>query len=341
MEKVRFGTTGLMVSKVAIGGIPIMRLDKRGAVRVVQDIIDMGINFIDTANAYGDSEEKIGEAIRKYNRKDIILSSKSGARDKKSFAEHIDLSLKRLVTNYIDIYHLHGISTKEGMERVMSDDGAYQALDDAVRNGKVRHTAFSSHNIDIAEAMLNTKRFKVIQIPLNFIDSEAESLLPLARKLDMGFIAMKPMGGGLLDDAVLAFKYLSQFDNVVPDPGIENTGEMRQIAEIVKDPGPLTAEDKKRIGELKKEMGSSWCHRCGYCQPCPQEIPISTVLITKSMLKRLDHERAVTWCGSGIEKARECTECRDCVERCPYDLDIPELLKDNITLWEEYINRRK
>jgi predicted aldo/keto reductase-like oxidoreductase len=152
---------------------------------------------------------------------------------------------------------------------------------------------------------------------------------------------MKPMGGGLLDDAVLAFKYLSQFENVVPDPGIEKTIEMQQIVEIVDNPGSLTDEDKNRIKDLKKEMGSSWCHRCGYCQPCPQGIPISGVLITKSMLKRIDHERAVIWCGTGIEKARECIECRECVERCPYDLDIPKLLKDNIKLWEEYLDGYK
>jgi predicted aldo/keto reductase-like oxidoreductase len=330
-----------MVSKVAMGGIPIMRLDKIGAVKVVRDVINMGINFIDTANAYGDSEEKIGEAIRNYNREDIVLSSKSGARDKNTFAEHLDLSLKRLGTDYIDIYHLHGVSNEENLEKVMADDGAYQALDDAVRKGKVRHHAFSSHNIDIADKMLNTRRFQVTQIPLNFIDSEAESLLPLAKKLDIGFIAMKPLGGGLLDDAVLAFKYLSQFDNVVPDPGIEKTGEMQQIVKILENPGILTDKDNKRIEALKKEMGSSWCHRCDYCQPCPQDIPISNVLLTKSMLKRLDHERAVIWCGSGIEKARECIECRDCVERCPYDLDIPELLIDNIKIWEEYLDSRK
>ncbi len=341
MEKIKFGNTGLYISKVAMGGIPIMRLDMDEAVRVIREVISMGINLIDTANGYGDSEEKIGKAIKEYSREDIVLSSKSGARDKKTFTEHIDLSLKRLNTDYIDIYHLHNISTKKDLERVMSDDGAYRALNDAARKGKIRHHAFSSHNIDIAEEILNTKKFQVMQIPLNFIESEAESLIPIARELDIGFIAMKPMGGGLLDDALLAFKYLCQFDGVVPDPGIEKTVEMRQIVEIVENSYSLTVEDKKKINNLKKEMGSSWCHRCGYCQPCPQEIPISSVFETESMIKRINHEMIIDWCGSNIDKARECIECRDCVERCPYDLDIPKLLKDNIKLWEEYLNSFK
>ena len=319
-----------------MGGIPIMRLDKREAVEVVRAVIDMGVNLIDTANAYGDSEEKIGEAIRKYDRKDLVLSSKSGARDRKTFLEHVDLSLERLGTDYIDIYHLHGISTVEDLDRVMAAGGAYQGLGEAIGRGKVRHYAFSSHSTDIAERMMKTKKFEVAQIPLNFVDTEAERLLPLVDELDMGFIAMKPMGGGLLDDAALAFKYLSQFRGIIPDPGIEKIKEMQEIVAVTDNPGKLTQDDNDRIEEIRREMGDSWCHRCGYCEPCPQGIHIHGVLVTKSMIKRLDYEGAVRFCEENIRRAMDCTECRECVERCPYDLDIPRLLKDNIRLWEQY-----
>ena len=223
-------------------------------------------------------------------------------------------------------------------DKVMSPGGAFEGLDEAVSKGKIRYYAFSSHSIDMAEKIMNTDRFQVTQIPLNYVDTEAEKLIPLAEKLDMGFIAMKPMGGGLLDDAVLSFKYLSQFKSIVPDPGIEKTEEMQQIIRVVDNPEKFTKEEKEKIKNIRKEMGSSWCHRCDYCQPCPQDIPISGVLGTKSMLKRLDHERAVMFCENNIQKARECTECRECVERCPYDLDIPELLKNSIGLWEEYMS---
>lgn len=339
MKRIKFGNTGLPVSEVAMGGIPIMRLDTTDAVKVIRDVIDMGVNFIDTANAYGDSEEKIGEALKKYRREDIILSSKSGARDKKTFSEHVNLSLKRLNTDYIDIYHLHDISTEEDFDKVMASGGAFHGLEDAIAKGRVRHYAFSSHSIEVAERILNTKKFQVAQIPLNFIDTEAEKLIPLVKKLNTGFIAMKPMGGGLLDEAVLAFKYLAKFDGIVPDPGIEKTEEMSQIIKIVDGREPLTGNEKDRIESIRKEMGDSWCHRCGYCQPCPRGIHISGVLITRSMLKRFDYNGVMRFNEKNIRKARECTECRECVERCPYDLDIPELLKDNIELWEQYMEK--
>ena len=145
----------------------------------------------------------------------------------------------------------------------------------------------------------------------------------------------------MLEDAGLAFKYLAQFKEVVPDPGIEKTEEMRQIVKIIDEQEHLTSEEKNRIDEIREEMGDTWCHRCDYCQPCPQEIPISGVLSTRSVLKRADHAGAIKFCENSIEKARECTECRECVERCPYDLDIPELLKDNIGLLEQHIRQHE
>jgi len=339
MERVRFGNTDLKVSKIALGGIPIMPLEKEDAVKVVRDVINMGINFIDTANGYWDSEEKIGEAIKVFNRHSLVLSSKSAARDKRTFLSHIDLSLKRLGTDYIDIYHLHNISSKEDFEKVMGPEGAYQGLEEAISNGKIRYHAFSSHNPEIAEKMMRTKRFQVTQIPLNFIDTEPEEkLIPLARKLNIGFIAMKPMGGGMLEDANLAFRYLTQFEEIVPDPGIEKTEEMEEIINIVKDPRPFTEKEKKKIKRMKKELGNRWCHRCGYCQPCPEEIPISTVLETQSIIKRVYYDRGLE---KVIEKARDCAECRECIEKCPYNLDIPELLKENIEFWEKLKKEHK
>jgi predicted aldo/keto reductase-like oxidoreductase len=341
MEKIRFGNTDLNVSKVAMGGIPIMRLDKKDAVKVVQNVIEMGINFIDTANAYGDSEEKIGEAIKKYPRENIVLASKSAARDSKTFMEHIDLSLKRLETDYIDIYQMHAVSDSQTMDKVMAPGGAYDGLEKAVSSGKVRHYGFSSHNVPISEKMMKTNKFQVTQIPLNFLDIEAEKLVPFARKLDIGLIAMKPMGGGLFEDAGLAFRYLGQFQGIVPDPGIEKTEEMNQIIEIIENQEPFSNKDKEMVKKIKQETGENWCHRCGYCLPCSQDINIPMALVVKSTLKRSGDFGAQSFIKPSIEKARECIECRDCMERCPYDLDIPELLKDNIKLWDEYLDSCK
>ena len=340
MDKLEFGKTGLWVSRVAMGGIPIMRLPQKEAVGVVKKVLDMGINFIDTATGYGDSEEKIGRALKGKKREDLVIASKSPASDKKTFLEHVDLSLKRMGIDYIDIYHLHGVNSEEKLKQVMEPGGAYEGLQEVIEREKVRHAAFSSHHMPEAKKLMLTEKFEVVQIPFNFVDTEPEAeIIPLARRMNLGFIAMKPMGGGLLEDANLAFRYLAQFPGIVPDPGIEKIEEMEEILQVAKDPRPLTREEKKEIQKIREELGKEFCHRCDYCQPCPQDIPISTVLIVKSAIKRMPWQRVVQWIGPAIEKARECTECEECVERCPYDLAIPELLKKNIAFWEEYKRR--
>ena len=244
MNKIRFGKTGLLVSKVALGGIPITRIPKGDAVNLVREVINLGVNFIDTAHGYIDSEEKIGEAIKGIKREDIVISSKSPVPDKERFNKHLDLSLKRLGVDYIDIYHLHNVSSKEKMDAVFAPGGAMEGLEEAVKAGKVRFPAFSGHNISIALEIIKSGKFAVVQFPFNYIDDEAaKEAIPLAKKLDMGFISMKPMGGGLLNNAGLCFRYLTSYDSIVPDPGIEKIEELREIIGIVEKNEPLSAED--------------------------------------------------------------------------------------------------
>ena len=339
MKKIQFGNTDLMVTKAAMGGIPIMRLDFNEGVKVVSEVINMGINFIDTAHVYGDSEKMIGAAIKNHKRENLVLASKSPATDKKTFLSHIDLSLERLGVDYIDIYQMHGVSSEEAMGKVMSEDGAYSGLKEAVTSGKVRYFAFSSHSSLIAKKLMSTKKFQVVQIPFNFVDIEPEDeLIPLARKLNMGVIAMKPMGGGILENANLAFRYLAQFEGVVPDPGIEKTEEMAEIIKIIDSPRPLTLSEKEEIERIRKEMVGQWCHRCGYCLPCQNNINIPAVLVAKSTIRRMPPEAVAKFLQSPIEKSKDCTECGKCIEKCPYNLNIPVLLKENIALWENYKN---
>ncbi|MCL2180887.1 MAG: aldo/keto reductase [Treponema sp.] len=335
MEKIRFGKTGLMVSKVAFGGIPIMRLSKNDASDLVRRSIDHGINFIDTAHGYTDSEEKIGDAIKNFKREDLIIASKSPADDKKTFLENLDLSLKRLGTDYIDIFQFHGVSTPKKRDAVFSPNGAMEGMEEAVKAGKIRFPAFSSHSIPMAIELMKTEKFASVQLPFNYIDDAAAGeAIPLAEKLDIGFIAMKPMGGGLLDDAGLSFRFLMSYNSIIADPGFEKIEEIKEIIGIVNNNEVLTQADKDEIEKQRRELGSSWCHRCDYCQPCPQGIPISMALCVKSVFKRMTLQRAHSFIGPAIEKAKTCTECRSCVSRCPYNLDVPVLLKDQITLYE-------
>jgi len=335
MEKIRFGKTGLMVSKVALGGIPIMRLTKADAAQLTREIIALGINFIDTAHGYADSEEKIGEGIKGIKREAIVLASKSPADDKKTFTEHLDLGLKRLGVDYIDIYQLHNVSSKARQEAVFGPGGAMEGLEEAVKAGKVRFPGFSSHSVPLAIEIMKSGKFDMVQLPFNFIDIDAaEEAIPLAEKLDMGFLAMKPMGGGLLDNAGLSFRFLGSYGTIVPDPGIEKIEEIREIIEIVNKNEALSAQDKTEIEKIKTEMGASWCHRCDYCLPCPQGIHINMALNLKSIFKRMTLERARSFAGTPLEKARTCIECGVCVTRCPYNLDIPSLLKERVKEWD-------
>ena len=337
MEKIRFGKTGLQVSRIAFGGIPIQRVNMEEAVKMVRGVIDLGVNFLDTANGYNDSEEKIGLAIREMKRDNLVLASKSLARDKKTFLAHLDLSLKRLGTEYLDLYYIHNVSSKEGYDSVFAEGGAYEGLTEAVRDGKVRFPAFSSHSVTLALRIMREGGFAAVQLPFNYVDVEAgREAVPLARELDMGFVAMKPFGGGLLDNAELSIKYLSQFDNIVPDPGIEKLSEMEEVVRIVESREKLTSDDEQAIAKVRDELGGSWCHRCDYCQPCPQKIGISTVLTVESFLKRIPYRHVVPLAGESMEAARGCTECGTCAEKCPYKLDIPELIKEKLAVWDRY-----
>jgi predicted aldo/keto reductase-like oxidoreductase len=308
------------------------------AVKVIKESLDLGINFFDTAIAYTDSEDKIGLAIKGIPRHELVIATKSPANDKKTFLEHVDASLKRLKLDYIDIYQLHGVSSEEVFNKVMAQDGAFEGLELAIKQGKVRFPGFSSHTMPIAKKMLLTNKFYSMQIPFNFIDREAEEeVIPLAKRMNMGIIAMKPLGGGLLDNANLCFKYLMQFDGVVPDPGIEKPGEMRQIADVVNKMEPLTSMEKELMEKIRKETGDHWCHRCDYCQPCPNKIRISMVLNIKALIKRMPYERAFNMAGNFMPLVDKCTECNSCINKCPYNLDIPKLLKQNQKYWHDYV----
>ena len=336
MEKVRLGRTDLMVSRLAFGGIPIQRLAEDDAITVINRCLSLGIDFIDTANAYTTSEVRIGKAING-NRGDLILATKTLARTASGVKDHLKLSLERMRTDYIDLYQLHDVSTPQAMEAILADNGPLAVALEAKKTGIIRHIGVTSHSLDMAIKLVKTDRFETIMFPLNFITHEAaDELLPLTRKHDVGFIVMKPLAGGRLENVSLAFKYLLRFPDTVIAVGIEKTEEIEEIAKILAQPSAIGAAEEKEIARLREELGHRFCRRCDYCQPCPQGIPISFVLGYPSLYNRLPPERIfVEFVSGAMEKAALCTECGECEERCPYNLPVREILKGYVAEYQK------
>ena len=335
MEKMRLGRTGLEVSRIGFGGIPIQRLGEEEAVRVVQHCMDVGVTFLDTANGYTTSEERIGKAIAS-RRSEVIIATKTGARDRTGAREHLELSLRRLNTDYIDLWQFHGVSSEEDYARVLGPGGAMEAARDALRDGKIRHIGITSHSLDIALKAVPSGHFETLQFPFNYVTSEpADELIPLSRRCDVGFIAMKPLAGGLLEDATLAFKYLLQFDGIIPDPGIERPEEIDEIVKIVRGSWEFSAEERQELEHSRERLGTRFCRRCGYCQPCPESISIPTVLNIRSFYKRFSEERFFSGHpAEAVDIARECAECGKCEEQCPYKLPIREMLVECVDFFD-------
>ncbi|MGD0779217.1 MAG: aldo/keto reductase [Dehalococcoidales bacterium] len=338
MEKIKLGKTGMMVTRLGFGGIPIQRLNEADAVKVVQKCLDLGINYLDTANGYSTSEERIGKAV-KGRRHDVFIATKTFPGTPDIIEKNLELSLKRLDTDYIDLYQFHGINDKATLDKILDpENGLYKVFEKAKKAGKIRHIGITSHQMDAAKLEIKSGRFETIMFPFNFITNEpAKELLPLCREQEMGFIVMKPLAGGMLDNATIAFKYLLQFPDVVAIPGIEKVHEIEEIAAIYEGTQKITAAERKEMKRMTEELGTRFCRRCDYCQPCAQGIPISLIMTFPTFVKRLppDWYLKSPFIPDGMAKAASCTECGECETRCPFKLPIREMIKEGYNLFEQ------
>ena len=337
MKSIRLGATALEISEIGFGGIPIIPLPREEAVSVVKHCFDLGITFFDTANMYPTSEEKLGIAL-KSDRNKVVIATKTTQRDAKGAADHIDLSLRQLQTDWIDVYQLHNVSNEEALHQVLAPQGAYEAVSKARDAGKIRVIGISSHNIATAMEALKTGLFQTLQFPFNFIESDpANQLFPLATQNKVGIIGMKPLGGGVLERADLCFRFLQQHPYVVPIPGIREKKEADEIVEFYRNPESLSEADLKVIENIRSALGEKFCHRCEYCMPCEQGVEIPSVLIFQAAAKRLSREGVKGWIGKAMESVEQCIECGECEQKCPYHLPISDLLKENLALYNQYV----
>jgi len=328
MRQQVLGKSGLQVSAVGFGGIPIQRVSEEEAVRVVRRALDLGVTFIDTASGYSDSQRKIGRAIEG-RREGLVLATKTGEATKEAALRDVERSRRELGVDTIDLYQLHNVSTEEKWAQVSAPGGALEGLLEARDKGRIAHIGFSSHALDVALELVKESAFETVQFPFNLVTREpGAELIPQVRTHELGFIVMKPLCGGQYHDADLAFKFLNAYPELVPIPGIEREHEIEQIVQIVESGALLEGEDERRAEEVARELGKLFCRRCGYCQPCPQGVPITLAMTFDGMVRRLPLDRMKGGMAQRIAEAADaCVQCGACETKCPYALPIMETVR--------------
>lgn len=325
MKKVRLGRTELMVTKTAFGALPVQRIGHADAKALLRRAYDSGINYFDTANAYTDSEEKIGEALSDV-RHNIVISTKSGGGDKKTVQSHIEESLRRLKTDYIDLFQFHNPAQ---LPDINDPDGSFAAALEAKQKGYVRHIGITNHRLKVALAAVDSGNFETMQFPFCYLSSGKDvDLVNRCKAADMGFIAMKGLSGGMLNNAAACYAFMQGYDNVVPIWGVQHEWELDQWLELTEENQQLTPALQAVIDHDRKELAHNFCRSCGYCLPCSAGIDIPQAARMAMLLRRSPYQPYMTdeWYAK-MHKIEDCIHCDVCKSRCPYELDTPELLQ--------------
>ena len=335
MAQVTIGRTGITVEKNGFGALPIQRISKEDAVRLVRKAFDGGITYFDTARAYSDSEEKLGAAFEGIRDK-VIIATKSGAADGAELTSQLETSLKNLRTDHIDIYQFHN---PRNCPRPGDGSGLYEAMEEAKRAGKVRFISITNHRLDVAREAVESGLYATLQFPFNYLSTEKElELLDLTRKAGMGFICMKGMSGGLINNSTAAAAWMNQFPEVIPIWGIQRERELDEFLGHIQNPPTMTPELQAVIDADRAQLQGEFCRGCGYCMPCPQGIHIDMAARMSLMLRRAPSQANLNDSAQEMMKKIEgCVECYQCASRCPYGLDTPKLLKRNYKDYQEVL----
>jgi predicted aldo/keto reductase-like oxidoreductase len=294
--------------------------------------VDIGINFIDTARAYTDSEEKLGIALEGI-RKNVIIATKTTAKDAQTLNEQLETSLSLLKTDYIDIYQLHN---PDFIPLPGGADGLYDALLSAKQQGKIRFIGFTNHRINIAREAVKSGLYDIMQFPFSYLASELEiALVNDCARLNVGFICMKALSGGLITDVSAARAWLNQYNNVLPIWGLQRESEFEALKAAMESGDELTQSQIKKIEADKKQLVGNFFRGCGYCLPCPAGITINLAARASLFIRRAPLSQWIGW-KDWMEKIEDCTHCGACAKRCPYGLNPQELLPVNLVDFREY-----
>lgn len=335
MDTIRLGRTGLIVNKNGFGALPVQRVDMVGACALLRRAYESGINYFDTARAYTDSEEKLGNALADV-RKNIVISTKTMSTTVEGFWNDLRTSLALLKTDHIDIYQFHN---PDFCPRPGDGTGLYEAMLEAREKGMIRFIGFTNHRLALAEEAVRSGLYDTLQFPFSYLAGEKEeALVRLCAELDVGFICMKALAGGLITDAAAAYAYLAQFP-VAPIWGIQRERELDEFLACQNDPPALTPERMSFIESERAALAGDFCRGCGYCEPCPAGIEIHTCARMSLLLRRSPMAGHLSEKGQAMMKKVEgCINCGSCRSKCPYGLDTPELLRRNYEDYKTFLN---
>ncbi len=331
MQMVTLGSTGIQVVQNGFGALPIQRDSKEVAVKIVRRAYEGGMRFFDTARAYSDSEEKVGEALNDV-RDNLYIATKTMAQTPEEFWKQLETSLQLLKTDYIDIYQFHCANQ---VYAPGDGTGMYECMLEAKAQGKIRHIGITAHKIQIAFDAVESGLYETLQYPFSYLAAEREKeLVAKCKEKNVGFIAMKGLAGGLINKSEAAMAFMTQYENVLPIWGIQRETELEEWLSYMDHTPSMTGEIKEYIEREQKELSGEFCRGCGYCMPCPKGIMINQCARMSLMLRRAP---SASWLSENMQaemkKIETCINCRKCVSKCPYSLNTPELLKKN---YEDY-----
>ena len=339
MKYIKLGSTGLTVTRPAMGCLPVQRCDTEYAVKLLQAAYDGGIRYFDTANAYTDSEKKIGLALADV-RKDIVISTKSHAGNKEGVLTHIENSLKMMKTDHIDLFQFHQVTAVPDPN---DPEGAYAGALEAKRRGWIDHIGFTSHTVEVAEQCIASGYFETCQFPFSYLSDERDlALAARCKEAGMGFIAMKGLAGGLLTNVKACHAFMEQYDNVIPIWGIQRLEELDQWLKAAEEDAPLDEELNAVIKADRQQLAGTFCRSCGYCMPCTVGIDIMNCARMNMLLRRSPWQQYMSeeWYNK-MQRINDCVNCRQCVSKCPYGLDQPSLLKYMLKDYNEFYASHK
>ena len=337
MRNVAIGKTGMTVPQNGFGALPIQRDSVETAVGLLRKAYEGGMRYFDTARAYTDSEEKVGIAFEDQSiRRNLYIATKTAAKNGEDLKRDLETSLRLLKTDYIDLYQLHQIPQvfKPG-----DGSGLYEALSQAKEQGLVRHIGVTAHKLGVAEEAVESGLYETLQYPFSYLASDREiRLAKRCRELGIGFICMKGLAGGLITRSDAAMAFMTQFDHVVPIWGIQRDHELDEWLSYMDNTPEMTEEIRAYIEGEKKELAGDFCRGCGYCMPCPADIPINDANRITQLLQRSPWKSWVTpeW-QKQMERIEDCIHCGECAKKCPYGLKPYETLPGHLAFYREFV----